>query len=103
MLPAIPTASVDYVFSFDTFVHFDPPLFDAYLGEIARVLRPGGVLHLHYAQALTENQSEEFRYREPAELFGLMGRLGFEPPARRWFRGDGWGSVMVECYRASMS
>jgi SAM-dependent methyltransferase len=99
MLPDIPARSVSYAFSFDTFVHFDQPLFDAYLSEIARVLKPGGVFHLHYAQRLTESQSEEFRYREPGELFELTTRLGFTT-GKRWFRGDGWGSVMVELTKA---
>lgn len=39
----------DYVFSFDTFVHFELPLFLRYLRSISRMLMPGGVLHLHYA------------------------------------------------------
>lgn len=47
----IPNSSVDLVFSVETFVHFASPLFDTYLAEIARILRPGGRLMLHYAEA----------------------------------------------------
>lgn len=50
-IPEIPDSSVDLVFSFDVFVHFDGPLFARYLAEVARVLKPGGRLMLHYAWA----------------------------------------------------
>jgi SAM-dependent methyltransferase len=41
-------ASVDFVFTFDVFVHVEPEGIGAYLGEIERVLRPGGVAVVHY-------------------------------------------------------
>lgn len=100
-LPAIPSASVDYAFSFDTFVHFGRELFDAYLAEVARVLKPGGVFHLHHAAEIGgERNAECFQYRGPLELAGTMRGLGFELPARRMFRRCGYGSILVECYRA---
>lgn len=95
-LPEIPDSSVDYVFSYDTFVHFDRELFDGYLREFARILKPGGVLHLHYAQKLTEAQSEDYLYCDPAELFPFMYSLGFSAPKRRWFMAEGYGAVLVE-------
>jgi SAM-dependent methyltransferase len=48
-LDEIDDGSVDFVFSFGTFVHIDPPGIDEYLGEIRRVLRPGGTTTLQYA------------------------------------------------------
>ncbi len=48
-LRGVEAESVDFVFSFGTFVHIDPDGIDAYLGEIRRVLRPGGIGALHYA------------------------------------------------------
>jgi SAM-dependent methyltransferase len=47
-LDGIESRSVDFVFSFGTFVHIDPDGIDAYLGEIRRVLRPGGTATIHY-------------------------------------------------------
>ena len=44
-LPELADASIDYVFSFDTFVHFHRELFDGYVREIGRILKPGGLLH----------------------------------------------------------
>ena len=48
-LNGIPSASVDYVFSFGTFVHIEPEGIAAYLSEIQRVLRIGGVAVIQYA------------------------------------------------------
>lgn len=48
-LQGIADASVDFVFSFGTFVHFDPEGINEYVREIRRVLRAGGVATLHYA------------------------------------------------------
>ncbi len=41
--------TADFVWSFDSFVHIDPVDVFAYLGEIARVLRPGGYAVVHHA------------------------------------------------------
>lgn len=41
--------SVDFVWSFDSFVHMDLDVISGYLDEIARVLRPGGIAVLHHA------------------------------------------------------
>lgn len=48
-LDAIDASTVDFVFSFGVFVHVDPPQIADYLGEIQRVLRPGGIAVLQYA------------------------------------------------------
>ena len=48
-LTGVADAVVDAVWSFDVFVHVAPADQAAYLGEIARVLRPGGVAAIHHA------------------------------------------------------
>jgi SAM-dependent methyltransferase len=48
-LNGIDSGSIDFVFSFGTFVHIDPEGIDAYLAEIHRVLKPGGHATLQYA------------------------------------------------------
>jgi ubiquinone/menaquinone biosynthesis C-methylase UbiE len=48
-LPQISDGSVDFVWSFDVFVHMDPPDIATYLEEFRRVLKPGGVALLHHA------------------------------------------------------
>jgi SAM-dependent methyltransferase len=45
----LPDDSVDFVFSFDSFVHIDREIVDAYLGEIGRILKPGGKGFIHHS------------------------------------------------------
>jgi ubiquinone/menaquinone biosynthesis C-methylase UbiE len=45
----IPDDSIDSVWSYDVFVHIGPSEADRYLGEIRRVLRPGGRATIHHA------------------------------------------------------
>lgn len=65
-LGEIGDASVDFVFSFGTFVHIDPDGIDAYLGEIHRVLRPGAVTTIHYA-----DRTKRFFAGKPPEYAGF--------------------------------
>ena len=44
----VEAASIDWVWSFDVFVHVAPLDVASYLGEIARVLRPGGAAVIHH-------------------------------------------------------
>lgn len=48
-MPGVHDASVDVVWSFDVFVHFAPLDTAGYMGEVARVLRPGGVATIHHS------------------------------------------------------
>jgi ubiquinone/menaquinone biosynthesis C-methylase UbiE len=48
-LPGVDDRSIDFVWSFDSFVHMEMPVIDGYLAEIARVLKPGGRAILHHA------------------------------------------------------
>jgi ubiquinone/menaquinone biosynthesis C-methylase UbiE len=48
-LPMVEDRSVDLAFSFDSLVHVDADVLDAYLDELARVLAPDGVAFLHHS------------------------------------------------------
>jgi len=48
-LGGIAAESVDFVFSFGTFVHIEPKGIEQYLHEIKRVLKPGGISVIQYA------------------------------------------------------
>lgn len=50
--PAVEAASIDWVWSFDVFVHIAPLDVASYLSEIARVLRPGGTALIHHSGEL---------------------------------------------------
>ncbi|QDV05091.1 Methyltransferase domain protein [Planctomycetes bacterium Poly30] len=47
--PGVPARSVDYVFTFGTFVHLDPPLIEGYLNNLRSVLAPGANVVIQYA------------------------------------------------------
>jgi SAM-dependent methyltransferase len=65
-LPLDLTGEVDFVWSFDAFVHMEPADVRAYLKEIARVLRPGGWSVLHHANRRHWTLwIEKIRYRGP--------------------------------------
>jgi SAM-dependent methyltransferase len=49
-LDGITDNSVDFVFSFGTFVHIEPEGIAQYLEQIRRVLKPGGIAVIHYAE-----------------------------------------------------
>jgi SAM-dependent methyltransferase len=73
-LAAIATESVDAVWSYDVFVHIATSDIASYLGEIARVLRPGGRAVIHHARAGREDDSVDVGQRSSmtARLFAEM-------------------------------
>jgi SAM-dependent methyltransferase len=48
-LPTIADGSIDFVFSFDSLVHAEADVVDAYLSELSRVLTPDGIGFLHHS------------------------------------------------------
>jgi SAM-dependent methyltransferase len=66
-LSMIPTASIDFVFSFDSFVHLRRELVEAYLNELGRTLKIGGKGFIHhsnlgaYADSLSERVPPSMR------------------------------------------
>jgi ubiquinone/menaquinone biosynthesis C-methylase UbiE len=76
-LTGVADASVDAVWSFDVFVHVAPGDQAGYLGEIARVLRPGGVAAIHHADGRNRGLAPSRQgWRAPmtAELFAALAR-----------------------------
>src|SRR5262245_57689807 len=52
-LPPLDGGSLDFVFAFDVFVHFEPRLVYWYLRQAVPLLKEGGVGVIHYSNALT--------------------------------------------------
>jgi SAM-dependent methyltransferase len=48
-LSLFPSASIDFVFSFDSFVHVEPEIVEAYLRELATKLKLGGKGFIHHS------------------------------------------------------
>lgn len=92
-LTGIADEVVDAVWSFDVFVHIAPADQAAYLADIARVLRPGGVAAIHHADGRNRGSAPSRRgWRSPmtATLFASLARergLMVEEQIRDWSRG----------------
>jgi SAM-dependent methyltransferase len=90
-LPGISDASIDAVWSFDAFVHIAPQDQAAYLGEIARVLAPGGVAILHHADGRNRGVlPSRLGWRSPMSR-GLFGALASERGLTVEQQLDSWG------------
>ncbi len=81
-LPDLPPDSLDYVLSFDVFVHFEPRLIYWYLQQIAELLRPGGVGVIHYANVMTPLGWQQFLSEVEPNLHGRIscGNFGVMCP-----------------------
>jgi SAM-dependent methyltransferase len=55
--------SVDFIWSYDVFVHVNPMDTDAYLAEFARVLRPGAKAVIHHADRYTSHVERAVGFR----------------------------------------
>lgn len=71
-LPGVNPASIDWVWSFDVFVHIAPLDVASYVGEIARVLRPGGSAVIHHSGGL--HRSPGWRSPMTDVLFAALAR-----------------------------
>ena len=56
----IDSDSIDFVFTFGTFVHIEPDGIFAYLAEIKRVLKPGAIAVIQYADK-TKKRAQELK------------------------------------------
>ena len=52
-LPPLARGSLDFVASFDVFVHFEPRLVYWYLRQVVPLLKPGGIGLIHYASVIS--------------------------------------------------
>jgi len=92
-LPGVDDGSVDAIWSFDVFVHVAPLDQARYLGEIARVLRPGGVAAIHHADGRNRGQLQSrLGWRAPmsAGLFAALAEergLALREHIRSWSGG----------------
>lgn len=89
-LAAVNNGSVDVVWSFDVFVHIAVPAIDAYVLEIARVLRPGGRAVIHHAAAGDEDEAQQvgMRSRMTREMFAAMAQSAGLTVVEQF---DSWG------------
>jgi len=73
--PGVADGCIDWVWSFDVFVHIAPLDVASYVTEIARVLRPGGTALIHHSGALQRSPG----WRSPMTAV-LFARLAADRP-----------------------
>jgi len=81
-LGPVPDRSVDLVFSFDSLVHADRPVMDAYLAETARVLTDDGTAFLHHSNLGACRTHPRLRRVPP--LHRLLARARLVEPDLHW-------------------
>jgi SAM-dependent methyltransferase len=90
-LPGVEDGSIGAVWSFDVFVHVAPRDQAAYLGEIARVLAPGGLAVVHHADGRNRGRLRSpVGWRSPMSR-GLFATLAAERGLQVESQFDSWG------------
>ena len=75
-LPMVEDASIDLVFTFDSLVHADADVLEAYVRELARVLGPNGAAFVHHSNAGEYRRYFEARRRLPRRLRDRLAASG---------------------------
>jgi SAM-dependent methyltransferase len=104
-LKMIADSSITFVSSWDSMVHFDKTVMRDYVGEIARVLKPGGTAFLHHSNfgALRPNgdwaENHGTRGDMSAAIFQAYAReAGLIMTFQRLSgTADGWGLEDLDC------
>lgn len=87
-LQFLPDSSIDFVWSFDAFVHMDPEVVHGYLDELGRVLAPGGRAVLHHA----DRPDWSLKLSPIARRLGRPGRILQRLVILHRLRDDGYRS-----------
>lgn len=97
MYPLDERPAADYVWSYDTFVHFHPELFWAYVDVVGALRAP--TVHLHWAHSDDPSQRLAgegcFFYYSLSDVSKRLGHYGYKLKRTLVIR-DGYGSIMGE-------
>jgi predicted O-methyltransferase YrrM len=76
----IPERSIDYLFSFGTFVHLDAPLIEAYLMNMKPILKPGANVVIHYSDKtkIMAKMNDDFSENTPAKMRKMLLDAGYK-------------------------
>jgi SAM-dependent methyltransferase len=77
--PGVPPASVDFVFSFGTFVHIDLDIVKSYLENLRSVIRPDGQIVIQYPDKDKEaaRLNRGFAENDPRRMRALVEGAGY--------------------------
>ena len=78
--PGIDDQSVDFLFSFGTFVHLDAHLIEGYLNNMRRILRAGANVVIHYSDKtkIMAQINDGFADTTPAQMRSLVLDAGYK-------------------------
>jgi SAM-dependent methyltransferase len=103
-LPMVADRSVDLAFSFDSLVHAEADVLEAYAGELARALAPDGVAFLHVSNMGAYARGAALARRIPDRLRRRMTIHGLLPNVYAWraesTTGEGFAAM---CERAGLA
>lgn len=103
-LAMIPDRSIDFAFSFDSLVHADAEVLDAYAGELARTLAPDGVAFVHHSNLGAYRGLTRLTHRVPAPIRGPLVRRGALVDIGAWRAEDVTANgFAASCERAGLS
>jgi cyclopropane fatty-acyl-phospholipid synthase-like methyltransferase len=77
--PGIPDASVDFGFSFGTFVHLDVDIIERYLANLRRVLAPDATVVIQYSDKTKPlaRENASFSENDPETMRALVVAAGY--------------------------
>ena len=102
-LDMVGDGSIDFAFSFDSLVHAEADVLDAYISQLATKLAPDGVAFLHHSNSagLRPLLAATARLPEPAR--GRVMRAGLAPDVYAWrAQSVSARSVTAQCERAGL-
>lgn len=106
-LPDIGDNSVDFVFSFDSLVHAEPPVLRSYVAEVARILTVNGSAFIHHSNCGTfsedelppiEHQHWRSRMTSAALLLSYCEEYGLSCPEQEMVKWAGVEYVAIDCF-----
>lgn len=79
-LPGIEDESIDYIYSFDVFVHLDLPIIEQYVKNIHKALKKDGILNLHFSnkRKVMAWKNKGFSFNYPESMVVLLQRNNFD-------------------------
>lgn len=96
--PQVPSASIDFAFSWDVLVHCDFDVLASYLAELRRVLAPAACAFLHHSNA-ADSQAVNNGLRAAtshAQVATLCERLGLNLKAQEIVHWE--GALRMDCF-----
>ena len=78
--PGVPEGSIDYLYSFGTFVHLDIPLIEAYLTNMRSILKSDANVVIHYSDKtkIMGQMNKGFSENTPEKMRSMVVDAGYK-------------------------